>query len=443
MSIQKAINNNPINNDGDSFYSNYPKTDKSRITEFGNIDPESYKNIQYNLQSNETKTRSNEAKNLRRTLTEDAIRRSAFDFYSFSFDDGFPLSSNFEYCNSENAIVFSNAGGAYTRKTSNNVGYPFKETIEKVSTAIQNEQFGSNPNQNCGGFNCPPGKRPDPASGICVDPPYCMPPPTTPCPDDPALVNLKSTIYGYAYYAATAAEANVPNIGLKKVRCFGGHTCSRTVFLPKLELNDSSIVVASNRISLDNRGGLTPFKPFAGNLSPTNKDNRWDSFIFEVSDTSKLDNTCRLFLECKTSTNNCHNDVTMIFLVAQRADNDEYVLIFSDCVAPGTINPGIIGTVPCNEEDTPNPCLDPTPTPPPTSTPPPPTATEEPTPTPTEEPTPTPTEEPTPTPTEEPTPTPTEVPPTPSATDDGSVPTEPTPTATPEELEATATPIPL
>jgi hypothetical protein len=58
----------------------------------------------------------------------------------------------------------------------------------------------------------------------------------------------------------------------------------------------------------------------------------------------------------------------MIFLVGQRTDNDEYVLLFADCVAPGNINARFLGSVPCNDEDEPVDCSPPptaTPTPPP------------------------------------------------------------------------------
>ena len=139
MSTYSAKPGVPVNNNGGSYSKNYLKTEKSSITEFGIITPESYAQTEINFLNNFV-TRDNNANNIRRTLTESAIRQDGWDWYSWQFAQGFPLNSNYNFCDSSDAIVFSAGGSQYTRKTDNNVGYPFSYTISKVSDAVQNTQ---------------------------------------------------------------------------------------------------------------------------------------------------------------------------------------------------------------------------------------------------------------------------------------------------------------
>lgn len=414
MTVSNTRPNQPQNNNNiTTIYRNYAKTEKSKETAYGTIDTEANKITRYNYLDSQIK-RDNDANNIRITHSEAAVRAAGFDYYNFEFETGYPASSNYVFCDPSTAIVFSNQGNQYTRKTSRNQAYPFTESIESVKNAIQSGPYGRNYTGSCTRFTCPPGLSPDPVTGICGSPQQCVPPPVTPCPE-PELVLLKETIYGYAFYVSQVREVEVPNIGLRRTRCGGGHSCNFTVFRPRLKLNDNSTILASNPIRLDNVGRNNPFNPVPGWVAVNGYD-RADSFTFTV-DPSKIDNTCQVFLDCALGT--CHNDVTMIFLVGQRSDNDEYVLIFGDCVAPGNLSTSFLGDVPCNEGDDPNPCITPTPTPTP-----PPTQTPTPTPTPTEPPPTSTPETPTPTPTETPTPTPTS---TPTETP-GSTPTSPTPT---------------
>lgn len=429
MTVSNTRPNQPQNNNNiTTIYRNYGSTEKSRTTDYGTINPEANKITKYNYLNSQI-DRDNNTNNVRITHTEAAIRGVGFDLYNFEFDQGLPLSSNYRFCDPSSAIVFSNAGNQYSRKTERNQAYPFTENLSSVRDSIQNGPYGKNYSGSCVQFTCPPGLSPDPVTGFCVPPLQCVPPPVTPCPE-PDLALLKPTIYGYVFYVAAIRDVQIPNIGPKRARCGGGHACNRTVFQPQLKLNDNSYVYASNYVSLDNVGGHPAFNPIPG-WTPINGLDRADSFTFTV-DPTKIDDTCQVFLVCKTG-GSCHNDVTMMCLVGQRSDNDEYVLIFADCVAPGNLSTSFLGDNPCNEEELPNPCVTPTDTPPPPPTqtppptpteppPPPPTSTPEP-PTPTPEP-PTPTPEP-PTPTPEP-PTPTPIPPSP--TPDGSTPTQPTPT---------------
>jgi len=448
MAVNKINDNLPFNRNNTTIFKNLGKSEASRNTEYGEITPDSYAKTQINYHSDH-KVREYSSKQVRTTHTPAAIRNNAWNYYDWKYDPGAPFNSVYKFCSPETSIVFNNGGSSYSRKTSKDTGYPFTENLSKV-------EYDSNTTCAITRPACPPGKVPDPITGICLDPAYCIPPAATPCPD-PGVAGLKETIYGYVYYSSRPGEAYVPEIGFKTVGCWGGHSCARTVFEPRLELNDGTNVDASNYVSLDNAGGLPAFSPFNGDIrydidQPKSGYDRWDSFTFTVSDPTKLDTTCSIYLLCRAPYNNCHRDVTMVYLVGQDAVTDEYRLIFASCIAPGNISPGTIGDVLCNDDDPPNPCIAPTATPlPPPTAPPPPTPTPvPPTPTPTPVP-PTPTPTPTPVP---PTPTPTPVPPTPTPVPPTPTPVPPTPTpvpptptpvpptATPEDLEATATPIP-
>jgi len=370
MTIFNPYINNPINNNGGTQQINYPTVEPSRITKFGNINPLNNQIVRYNLLPSLTAKENNNTTNIRTTLTGLAIRNDRFNHHIGKFDKNFPGNDVYAFCNPELGIVFNHSASQYTRKFSKGNTYPLNITIEKVKNSIQNNQYGNNYTGNCVG--CPGNVLPDPITGLCAPSQKCIPDPITPCPE-PELINLKSTIYGYAYYLDNIKEVDIPNIGKQLVRCAGGHRCNRTHFRPKLKLNDNTIVEPSNNISLDNidniypnAGSIPQYYPVEGFI-PKGYGERSDSFTFTVSDPSLLDNTCEVYLEC-LSPGGCHASVTMIFLVGQRSDNDEYVLIFADCVAPGTLNAEFLGSVPCND-DPPIDCeeVPPPPPPPPTS----------------------------------------------------------------------------
>jgi len=370
MSTFKPISDKPINNAGSVSQSNYPKVEASSETEFGTIDVNSYKQIQFNTDSanRSVRDRDNNTTNIRITLSERAVRLDKYNFAIGKFDSGFPDNDVYKFCNPELAIIFQNGGHQFTRKTQKDTGYPFQETVIKVIDSIKNNQYSKDfaGNASCA---CPNGTQPDPITGKCVISEKCMPEPSEPCPE-PEFVNLKNIIHGYAYYVDRIKKVDIPDIGPKLVRCAGGHRCNRTHFRPQLRLSDNSVINASNNISMDNLLGR-PEYPNIPQINPIfdssfTPGEVGDSFTFNVSDPTLLDNTGTFSLECLSDL--CHTSVTMVFLVGQRADNDEYVLLFADCVTVGNINAKFLGSVPCNDEDQPVDCSPPptaTPTPPP------------------------------------------------------------------------------
>ena len=367
MSTFKPISNKPVNNDGSVIQYNYPTKQANLETEFGTINVNSYKEIQFNTDANyrSIRNRNNNTTNIRITHSEKAFRLDKYDFSTGKFDRGFPDNDVYTFCNPELAIIFSNGGYQFTRKTQKDTGYPFQETVVKVIDSIKNNQYGTDfaGDPSC---SCPNGTQPDPITGKCIISEQCMPEPLEPCPE-PEFVNLKNIIHGYAYYVDRIKTVDVPNIGSRLVRCAGGHRCNRTHFRPELKLSDTSTVIASNNISMDNISGY-PEYPSIPQINPIfdpsfTPGEVADSFTFTVSDPTLLDNTVTLSLECLSGF--CHTSVTMVFLVGQIADNDEYVLLFADCVAPGNINAKFLGSVPCNDEDQPVDCSPPPPPPPP------------------------------------------------------------------------------
>lgn len=362
MSIFKIDINEPINNNGGSQAANYAKVEASRVTEFGTIDPDDYTLIQYNLLVESTSKTSNNTTNIRSTLTGKAIRTNKFDFPSGKFDPNYPEHDVYSFCDPELAIIFQNGVRQYTRKVENDSGYPLDVSLESVYDSVQTNQYGkfTTSAKAC----CPPPLVPDPITGICVPPEKCQPDPVTPCPE-PELYGLKPIIYGYAVYVDYPTTIDIPNIGPQVTRCSGGHACSRTHFQPRLKLKNGSTIYSSNPISMDNFDpslDVMQYMPFV-TLSGRN---RSDSFTFTGFDPILIDDSCVFSLDCLSITEyGCHSGVTMIWLVGQRADNDEYVLLFADCVAPGPVNGKFIGHPPCNNDDPPVDC-EPPPPPPPT-----------------------------------------------------------------------------
>lgn len=298
---------------------------------------------------------SNDTKSIRLTLTPQAVRNNQFKYYLNTFNRGYPQNYVYSFCNPELATVFQYSSSFYTKKNIVNSGHPNNINIQNVIDSISNNEYGNN--SAC----CPNGLVPDPITGLCSNSDQCVPDPVTPCPE-PEFINLKNTIFGYVFYLDQIRKIHIPNIGERLVRCAGGHRCNRTHFKPKLILSDSTVIYGSNNISLDNAGVSVPsYNPI--DFDQISDGERSDSFTFVVPDPSLLNTDCNVELECLYP--GCHTGVVMIFLVGQRSDTDEYVLLFADCVAPGSFNSKFLGSIPCNDLDPPNKCSPTTPPPPP------------------------------------------------------------------------------
>jgi hypothetical protein len=372
MSIFNPNPDKPSNKIDTTLKANYAKIEASRETEFGTIDPKNNEIIQFNLKEESKAETSNNTTNIRITQSELAIRLDEYNYFKGVFNPNFPTNDVYTFCKPELSIVFQNGAYQYTRKASDprsirhgagDGGYPPKISIQRVVDSVQQNQYGkdfpgssiSPAGNTITGCACPNGTQPDPITGLCASIELCIPDPIEPCPE-PEFVNLKNVIQGYAFYVDRIKRVDVPNIGQRVVRCAGGHRCNRTVFMPKLELSDSSVIEASNIISMDNLPRFPNYTPQQNAIfdSAFTPGEVGDSFTFTVPNPALLDNTCLFSLECLLPF--CHNGVTMVFLVGQRSDNDEYVLLFADCVAPGAINAEFLGSIPCNDDDPPIEC---------------------------------------------------------------------------------------
>jgi formylglycine-generating enzyme required for sulfatase activity len=228
------------------------------------------------------------------------------------------------------------------------------------------------PALNCDNLICPPNLIPDFSSCLCVSRPACRENCDTETVD-PVINynNLLPNIKGYAYYVHDMKNSDiyVPNIGFMLSVCGGGHVCDRTIFTPKLILNNNSFVLANKNINLNNsRTRDMVSSPIDGHTH-SNLLDRSDVFEFNVSDTSLLSGG-KLTLDC--ANNFCHSGVTMLVLVGTTI-NGENILLFSSCSAPGKIKD--IGTIDCpgnivccDEDNLATRCPDPSPSPTPTMT---------------------------------------------------------------------------
>jgi hypothetical protein len=227
---------------------------------------------------------------------------------------------------------------------------------------------------NCVNLICPPNLIPDFSSCLCVPQSVCRENCDTENID--AIINysnLLPNIKGYAYYVHDMKNSNiyVPGIGSVLSICGGGHVCNRTIFTPKLILNNNSFVLANKNINLNNSSFSGPVSSPIEGHNHSNLLDRSDVFEFNISDTSLLSGA-KLTLDC--ATNFCHTGVTMLVLVGTTI-NEENILLFSSCSAPGKIKDiGTIdcpGDIVCCDEDnlaTRCPDLSPSPTPTPTRT---------------------------------------------------------------------------
>jgi hypothetical protein len=131
------------------------------------------------------------------------------------------------------------------------------------------------------------------------------------------------TINGYAYYFHNSnAVAEIPNTSvILTAPCSGGHICNRTIFKPKLII-DEVVIEADRIINLNNLG-----------CSGENCD-RYDTFNFNIADPKVLEKPIDFRLDCDI--NNCHSGITWIVLTFTNPLNNVTSIIFNSCVVPNS-----------------------------------------------------------------------------------------------------------
>lgn len=197
----------------------------------------------------------------------------------------------------------------------------------------------------CPNIVCPSGKIVDPITCLCVDPPICVP--QTGCQPSSIYLDINTNVSGYAFYLDQITDVSIPELtGTIKTTCAGGHACSLTIFRPVLEFPDGSKLQANRNISMNNVGdpGDGIQIPVPGFTPPTSGA-RSDCFAFDLPNSGSVSGV-RLTLDCVDG--GCHDGVTFIALVGERIDNNDKILIFSSCLAPGELKP--IGTIDCDDE---------------------------------------------------------------------------------------------
>ena len=302
----------------------------------------------------------NTTKSVRLTLTPQAFRKCKYDFYTGKFDTGYPFNDVYYFCNQNLTSVYNYGSLQWSRRQEDNLVYPHDTSIYIVN--------GSNANSLCAGSQqpctlvCPSGSVLDPVSCICVPPVECIPQPS--CSPLPIPLELKTIIYGYAYYVDSPRNVPVPGIGNLPATCWGGHGCCRTNFMPIIKHNNVNIV-ANKSISMNNlhkcsNNGQIPAEGFI----PNNSYEKSDTFQFYISDPSILSDS-NFYLNC-LSPYSCHNGVTMVFLVGETLNGNK-VLLFASCILPNEVNAKPIGTIDCDTESDAVLCDPPPPPPPPSS----------------------------------------------------------------------------
>ena len=361
MSIFQPDPLSPPNNVSSTTYRlNLQDTVANRVTEFGTIDPNDYLITQYYNLVNFPKV-NNKAKNIRLTLTPDAVRQNKFDFYSGQFDAGYPLNSNKTFCGDKLSTVFNMGNSYWSKSFSTKYSYPIISNYSKVLPNQLNNCNEEPPNCGpgyiydvnvegcvpCSGL-CLPGQIYDPGSCLCVDPPECIfqidcPPITIPL--------IKNTIQGYAFYLDAIRDLSIPGAGNVRASCSGGHVCCRTLFKPKIVKSDTTEVLANRNICMDNSpeicandGSQIPVPGF----TPITDFERSDTFTITLDDPLDIQGAS-FYLNCEYTS--CHDGVTFIVLVAELASSTDKIVIFASCVSPGTINSKLIGTVDCSGEE--------------------------------------------------------------------------------------------
>lgn len=362
------------------------------------ITPENRPNIRYNKSLfdqnkdystyNTNITENNNARSITTDWTAQSIRNFKYNILLDRFSPGYPLNYTYNLCDQKLSSVFSI--GSYTHYSvdqSVSTNYPKNHSTSIIQNNTNNPFLCSvPPTGNCQNTVCAPGQIFDPLTCLCTTPEECVP--QDGCEPEVVYTNIKPKISGYAFYLDSVQEVNIPDIGNVKASCGGGHACCGTLFRPTLVFSNNSKLEANRNVCMDNvgpricpnDGSQMPVPGFVGGQYE-----RSDMFEFVLDNPSSLVDA-RLELVCQYR--GCHSGVTFVVLVGETVDTNEKVILFSSCVAPGSVNSKVIGTIDCDNE--PVPC------------------------------------EPPPTPTS-PTPTPTPVPPTPSSTP----PVTPTPTVTP------------
>lgn len=277
---------------------------------------------------NNSKITNSTSKNVRLTLTPQAIRQNKFNTFSGKFDTGFPINNNYVLCPQRLSSVFTYGINQFTAfRNAQESGAPAAQVLGLVKDLI----IGLG----CGENNC----YYDPTSGECVpNPPVCIPTEPTQTAIPP---NLKTTIKGYAFYVDYIREVNIPNVGNMMVTCAGGHICCRTDFSPSIFTTEG--VYAGNFFSMNNLGSCSTNNIQVPGFVPSSPYEVAAAFTIDIPNINNEINTALFALNCETP-QGCHNGVTMIFLVAEDANTDESHVIFSSCVAVGCASPVPIGT---------------------------------------------------------------------------------------------------
>lgn len=281
----------------------------------------------------------NTTKSVRLTLTPQAFRKRKYDFYLGQFDTGYPENSNYPLCNQRLSSVFNYGSNSYTSFVNEILSYPKDPTFGLVKEL----KLSSN--------ECSATCYIDHITGLCVPPPVCIPDPPTVITLPP---NLKTTIKGYAFYTDTLRNVEVPDIGIKKTLCGGGHSCCATNFIPRIITPEG--MYSGDEFDMNNLYSCPSVStPVPGFVALTNYE-RSAYFTIEVPNINDVIDSSLFLLNCNSGEGGCHNGVTMIFLVAEDAVTDESYLIFASCVAVGCTDPVPLGTI-TNEEGNQEDCI--------------------------------------------------------------------------------------
>lgn len=144
------------------------------------------------------------------------------------------------------------------------------------------------------------------------EPPHDPPPP---CSPEPICTTL---IEGYAFYAGEQTNVCIPGIGERTVRCWGGHCCDRTSFLPQLYFPNNDLTIYSdNYVNLNNA---------------SNCGDRANYFQFRLPDCAALCTDIPLFSFTAHNNPNPHNGIVFVILVITDPDTQLKRIIYEGCV---------------------------------------------------------------------------------------------------------------
>lgn len=267
----------------------------------------------------------NDTKNIRLTLTPQAIRNNKLNWYSGKFDNGYPQSANYSLCNQRLSSVFNYGNIFYTSFFTRGLEYPSYNTFGSVKDLKLTSNY-------CEGCSI------DNITGLCTEPPVCV--------EESETItippNLKTTIKGYAFYVDTIRDVEVPNIGTRKTTCAGGHACCRTNFIPRIVTPNG--MYSGDEFDMNNLGSCETQSIPVDNFIANTPYERSAHFTIDVPDINNVINSSLFLLACN-SEEGCHSGVTMVFLVAEDASTDESYLIFASCVAVGCTDPVPLGKI--------------------------------------------------------------------------------------------------